>query len=60
MPPTSQQSTQHQYAQHHYAQQGPQPPTPDSERAIGRQIRILQAARAEDGVTGLGGQIAGL
>eukprot|EP00965_Chrysotila_dentata_P262555 6214603-Pleurochrysis_carterae.AAC.1 len=36
------------------------PPTPDSERAICKNIRVLQAARAEDGVTGLASQIAGL
>eukprot|EP00965_Chrysotila_dentata_P198164 6178624-Pleurochrysis_carterae.AAC.6 len=36
------------------------PATPDSECALAKTIRVLQAQRAEDGVTGLGRQIAGI
>eukprot|EP00965_Chrysotila_dentata_P241619 6204387-Pleurochrysis_carterae.AAC.1 len=50
----------HHAAWPQHVQRHRMPPTPDAERALMKTIRVLQAQRAEDGVAGLGGQLAGL
>eukprot|EP00965_Chrysotila_dentata_P259351 6213534-Pleurochrysis_carterae.AAC.3 len=50
-----------QPASMHYGfQQNTLPPTPDSERALVKHMRMLRAQQVENGIPDLSGQVAGL